>query len=85
MAITTVKVSEKGQIAIPQAIRENIGIRKGDELILIQMKGKIVLEKSADAEKNIEDEFEDVINFSEKALRKVWGNKKDDIWGRYLS
>ena len=34
MAIKTVKVSDKGQIAIPQSIRENMGIEKGDELIL---------------------------------------------------
>lgn len=30
--MTTVKVSSKGQIVLPKAIREKFGIKEGDEL-----------------------------------------------------
>lgn len=84
MVITTVKVSEKGQIAIPQLIRESIGLTKGDELIMIQHNGKIVLEKAEKTEKRLIENFKDITAFSEKSLKEVWDNKEDDIWGAYL-
>jgi len=40
MKIKTVKVSEKGQIAIPKDIRIDIDIEKGDELIIVQSGNK---------------------------------------------
>lgn len=84
MSIATVKVSDKGQIAIPQSVRESLGIEKGDDLVMLQVDGKIVLEKSKDTEKKLKDEFGDVLRFSERSLKKVWDNKSDDIWGSYL-
>ncbi|MFH0978026.1 MAG: AbrB/MazE/SpoVT family DNA-binding domain-containing protein [Candidatus Woesearchaeota archaeon] len=84
MSIATVKVSDKGQIAIPQSVRESLGIEKGDDLVMLQVDGKIVLEKSKDTEKKLKDEFKDILKFSEKSLKKVWDNKSDDIWGSYL-
>ena len=50
--IKTIKVSEKGQIAIPQVIRDSLGINQGDDLIMIQMNNKILLEKSQKWSKN---------------------------------
>ena len=46
MEIKTVRVSEKGQIAIPTSMRENIGIEQGDELLLVEIEGKILVEKA---------------------------------------
>lgn len=84
MTIKTVKVSDKGQIAIPQTIRENMGIEKGDELIMLQIDGKIMLEKSQHIVKEIKDDFKDLLKLSESSLKKVWDNKEDEIWNRYL-
>ena len=84
MIIKTIKVSDKGQIAIPQSIREKTGIEKGDELILIQDNGKILLEKSNKVSNKIKDDFKDILKFSEKSLKAVWDNKQDDIWETYL-
>jgi AbrB family looped-hinge helix DNA binding protein len=84
MKIKTIKVSEKGQIAIPQDIREKIGIEKGDELLLLQVDGKILLEKSEKVSEDIKDDFSDLLKFSEESLREVWDNKQDDIWASYL-
>ena len=82
--IKTVKVSEKGQIAIPQSIREQLGICRGDNLIMIQSEGKILLQKSLIAEQKLKDDFKDILNFSENSLKKIWNNKEDEIWRKYL-
>jgi len=82
--IKTIKVSDKGQIAIPQIIREKAGINRGDELIIIQTGGKILLEKSQKISNQIKDDFKDVIMFSEQSLKEVWDNKGDEIWNNYL-
>jgi len=84
MTIKTVRVSDKGQIAIPRAIRENMGIEKGDELIMLQIDGKIMLERSQNIVKEIKDDFKDLLKLSESSLKKVWDNKEDEIWNRYL-
>jgi len=82
--IRTVKVSEKGQIAIPQMIRENLGIGQGDELIMFQVDGKILMEKSEKTKEKMRENFKDILKFSEKSLRSVWNNKEDEIWSNYL-
>ena len=80
----TIKVSDKGQIAIPQSVRELLDINKGDDLIMFQVDGKILLEKANKTEKEIKEEFKDVLHFSEQSLKEVWDNPQDEIWSQYL-
>ena len=47
MRIKTIKVTSKGQISLPIDIRKEVGIEEGDELIMIESKGKIFLKLSA--------------------------------------
>ena len=82
--IKTIRVSEKGQIAIPQIIREQMGIEQGDELVLLQIEGKILLEKAQKTEEKLLDNFKDILKFSEQSLTEVWDNKEDEIWSQYL-
>lgn len=84
MIVKSIKVSDKGQIAIPQDIREEAGIKKGDELIIVQDNGKVLLEKTQKISKKMKDDFKDLLKFSEQSLKGVWDNKKDDIWKEYL-
>ena len=84
MTIATVKVSEKGQIAIPKEIRDVLGITEGDSLILLQTENKILLEKSQKAEKSLKDDFSDILKLSERSLKDLWDNKEDDVWNSYL-
>jgi len=84
MIIKTIKVSEKGQIAIHIEVRKKTGIIKGDEIILIQEDGKILIQKSKMIYKETKDKFKDILKFSEQSLKKVWDNKKDNIWSAYL-
>ncbi len=82
--VKTVKVSDKGQIAIPTEIRDAIGITKGDDLILLEAGGKILIEKADRITEKVKEDFRDIVKFNELALKKVWSNKKDDIWKKYL-
>ena len=82
--IKTIKVSEKGQIAIPQTMREILGINKGDDLIVIQLNNTILLEKAQKIEQKLKDDFKDILKFSERSLKDVCDNKRDDIWNQYL-
>jgi AbrB family looped-hinge helix DNA binding protein len=77
MILKTVKVSEKGQIAIPREIRKEMEIEKGDQLIIIEDKGKMIVEK-------VEDRFDDFHKMGLISLRDVWDNEEDDIFEEYL-
>ena len=79
MITKTVKVTAKGQIAIPIEIRESAGIETGDELVILQEGSKILLEKP---ENLIKDEFKDLLKHSEKTAKKLWSNKKDEVWNK---
>ena len=39
------KVGERGQITIPKAFREKFGIRGGDEVVISEQSGKLVIER----------------------------------------
>lgn len=80
----TIKVSEKGQIAIPIQVRERMKIEQGDELILFESGGRILLKKTDKLVERVDDDFKDVIKLSEDSLKDVWDNEEDDIWNRYI-
>jgi len=84
MQIKTIKVSEKGQIAIPKEMRENIGIKDGEELLIFQLEDQILIQKAKKASKMMEDNFSDILIFNQNSLKEVWDNKEDDYWNNYL-
>jgi len=69
-----VKVTDKGQISIPIAIRESMKIRNGDELILVKTKDSIIMKKIK------KSDFKDLLKHSEKVAKKLWDNKEDEVW-----
>lgn len=79
-----VKVSDKGQISIPMDMQKAIGIKKGDELLLVRKGRKIVLEKPEGVIELLEDEFADIQSITEASLRRIWLKKEEDIWNQYL-
>jgi len=80
MLVKTVKVSDKGQIAIPVDVREETGIETGDELVLVQEGKKILLELSQNVSKSVKEDFSDLLKLSEKTLSNLWNNDADAIW-----
>jgi len=84
--LETIKVSSRGQIVIPEAVREDLGIKEGSKLVLIEDGGKIVLEKEEDFLKKLSSQQEKAgwMALAEKSLAKVWDNPKDDkTWSKY--
>ena len=83
-SLKTVRVSEKGQITIPRDIQILLGLKKGDRLVLVTKSDKLLIQKASGLEKQMEDDFGDLLAHSEKTLEKLWLNKEDDIWDKYL-
>ncbi len=79
-----IRISEKGQVTIPVDIQREMGISKGEELLLIKKGEKMILEKPKKFARTLRDEFEDVQQVSESSLKKLWLNKKDEVWDSYL-
>ena len=78
--ITTVKVSEKGQIALPVKTRNRMLIKQGDTLILIEEKDKLLLKKTDEIARQSYSEFGFLLKHSEAVAKKLWGSKSDDVW-----
>mgnify|MGYP001572623890 CR=1 FL=1 len=78
METKIIKVTYKGQISIPIEIRKSIGIDAGDELIAIRSGETLCLKKIR------KDDFRDLLKLTEHSLKKLWGNKEDEIWDSYL-
>jgi len=78
--INSIKVSDKGQVSIPNEIRAKLGISKGDRLLMFEIKGKIILEK----QDSFLEKLNDISYFNEKSLEKIWDNQEDEIWNTYL-
>lgn len=82
--VKTIKVSEKGQIALPKDVRDSADIEIGDRLLLVQKGKSILLEKTEVIEKKMKDDFKDIRKLSEISLKKLWDNPGDEIWNSYL-
>lgn len=63
--ISITKMSSKGQIVIPQDMREDIA--EGDKMVIIKNDGQLILKKMEDFDKNIKEDLE----FA-KRTEKAW-------------
>ncbi len=79
-----IKVSNKGQISIPAEIRKVLGIRKGDDLLLLRNGDRLLIEKPGHVVQLLEDDLSDMLAISEASLQKLWSSKKEDVWNQYL-
>jgi AbrB family looped-hinge helix DNA binding protein len=68
-----IKVSDKGQIAIPVEIRRSANISTGDSLLLLQKGRKILMEKP-----RMDEDFSGFL--SEKVMKDMWDNEYDEVW-----
>jgi len=82
--IKTIRVSDKGQIALPVDVRKSANIKIGDNLILIQKGKRIMIEKTDLVERKVEDDFKDLLKLSELSLKNLWNNKQDEVWNTYF-
>ena len=79
--LETVKVSSRGQIVIPESIREDLEIKEGTKLILVEENGRIIVEKEEQflkelKKKRMSDE-EFFRRLGEESLARALDNPKD--------
>ena len=78
MTIEITKMTSKGQVVIPQEMREEKGIKEGERFLVYDLSDSIVLKrvKNLEAAKSI-DEFEKVISSTWAAAKKSGVKEKD--------
>lgn len=74
METSIVKVTAKGQITIPMKMQKICKLKKGDQLLLVEEHGTIILKKIKNTE------FTALLLQSEKVAKELWDNKEDEIW-----
>jgi len=78
--IFRVFIDKRGRIVIPKEVREAIGIKDGDEIILKVVDDKIVLEKPLDPFKVLERVFGD-LSFDRELRRLAEKEAYKDLSG----
>ena len=73
--LATTKLSSKGQIVIPEDVRTSLGLKTGDQFIVIG-KGDTVILKTITAPSF--DQFEELLNEAQKQAKKA-GMVKNDV------
>ena len=82
-----IKTSSRGQIVIPEHVRNRHKIKEGTRLILFEQGDKIILEKEDKIKNILMRDLDDKgwSALSETGLREVWDNEKDaEVWKKYL-
>jgi AbrB family looped-hinge helix DNA binding protein len=74
----TTKLSSKGQVVIPEEIREELGLKTGSQFIVVGDKDVVILKTISPPSI---DEFEDLVKKARKDAKKAGLKKKeiDDI------
>ena len=74
-AIETTKMSSKGQIVIPEEIRDRLGLKNGDKFLVMGEKDIVILKTLS---KPSLADFDDLIKKARKQAKSA-GLKKSDI------
>ena len=74
-ALATTKMSSKGQVVIPEDIRNGLGLKTGDQFVVLGEKDIVILKSIS---KPSLKEFDNLISKARKHARKA-GLKKSDI------
>ena len=72
--VEVVTLSEKGQIVLPKKVRREVGLSKGNKMLLVEKNGKITLIKVNEI---MQKEFSTLLA-SEKSLAKDWLSKEEE-------
>ncbi len=72
---STTRMSSKGQVVIPEAIRSRLGLEPGTQFVVVADNDAIILKE---VEAPSMDKFEDLLNEARRQARKI-GLKRSDI------
>lgn len=68
MDINITRMSSKGQIVIPQEMRQNF--KEGEKIVVIQGGNKLILKKATDFDENLKEDIE-FARRTEEALKRI--------------
>lgn len=75
--MSVVTVTRNSQVTIPKKIRESLGIKEGDKIIMRVEEGKVILEKVA------EDVWLDCMDFLPENFEKILEKLRKDSRERF--
>ena len=75
IGLATTKLSSKGQVVIPEEVRNSLGLKTGDQFIVIGKGDAVILKTISEPSFN---QFEDLLLEAQKQAKKA-GLKKNDI------
>lgn len=78
--VRTVRVSEKGEIAIPTKIRRNLGLRKGSQIVLIEHRGRLLIMKAERVLEALSNDLRHLTRHAEETFLQLWDGLTDDVW-----
>ena len=72
------KMTSKGQVVIPQEIREKEGLKEGEKLLVFDIDGTIILKRVSGLEKaKSRDKFEENLRSMQETAKKYKITQKD--------
>lgn len=74
-APSTTKMSSKGQVVIPEAIRKRLGLEPGDQFVVVASKDAVILKAIAAPTM---DEFDELLADASRQARRA-GLKRSEI------
>lgn len=74
-AVYTTKMSSKGQIVIPEAVRDSLGLASGTQFVVVGRGDSVVLKI---IEEPSMDEFKQLLSEARRSAKRV-GLKKSDL------
>ncbi len=79
--LRTASMNDRGQIVIPEDMRESMHLTSKDTLVLIEKGNQIVIRKESDIAEQIEQEEEFWKMLSAESMKRAWG-KEDSVWDK---
>ena len=73
-AHATTKLSSKGQVVIPEDIRDSLNLKEGDQFVVIGQGDSVILKSITPPSM---DEFSDLISEARTAAKKTGGKPSD--------
>lgn len=73
--LATTKLSSKGQVVIPEEIRERLGLKEGTQFVVLGERDVVILKSIAPPAM---EEFDDLVHRARGAARKA-GLKRADV------
>jgi bifunctional DNA-binding transcriptional regulator/antitoxin component of YhaV-PrlF toxin-antitoxin module len=82
MEVAITKMSSKGQVVIPQAMRNDI--KQGDKLFLVKDKNSIVMRKMGEKDKQLQEDLEFARRTEEAYKRHECGDFIAKNWDDFI-